>query len=395
MSKVFDDITGGQTGGGIPEWKPFEKEQFGKMPKSRKGFTLTGIGVDGGKGTVPDPKPAPAATEADGAEGGKGAVPDPKRGKGFTLTGIGVDGGKGMPPAPKPAPAATKADGVEGRKGVTLTGIGKEGGKVIAPVLKPAPAATKADGVEGGKGTDGTAGAATGLAGKPGMPPRGDGFYDWYADLVRKEYERRARDREEQEGRLKREKTMALVGAGLGAISDAYNNARYGTPYPDPAGSLSGKWRERYDRLLEGRRKDSMEYLGAMAKLEDLRSNMDYRNDAIQYRKDTLDLRNREEERRVNVAKANIEYTMARTGAIKSREDVDLRIAEAKIALMNAGVREKEASAEAKRIVSQSQAYKNYKNGDAAVTRARNAVSGRKANPMGGSNTGKKPNPMR
>ena len=372
MSKVFDDITGGQTGGGIPEWKPFEKEQFGKMPKRGKGFTLTGIGVDGGKGMPPAPKPAPAATKADGVEGRKGV----------TLTGIGKEGGKVIAPVLKPAPSTTKADGLEG-------------GKVIAPVLKPAPAATKADGVEGGKGTDGTAGAATGLAGKPGMPPRGDGFYDWYADLVRKEYERRARDREEQEGRLKREKTMALVGAGLGAISDAYNNARYGTPYPDPAGSLSGKWRERYDRLLEGRRKDSMEYLGAMAKLEDLRSNMDYRNDAIQYKKDTLDLRNREEERKVNVAKANIEYTMARTGAIKSREDVDLRIAEAKIALMNAGVREKEASAEAKRIVSQSQAYKNYKNGDAAVTRARNAVSGRKANPMGGSNTGKKPNPMR
>ena len=254
--------------------------------------------------------------------------------------------------------------------------------------------------------------------------PRGEGFYDWYADEVRKEYEQMAKDREAEEKRLKRQKRFSVIGDGLSAMHEAYSYGRGIEPIAPPT-SLSAKWRERYDKLRDDRHKSNMEYLNAMSKLENIRDNVDYRNETMQYKKDALDLRKKEEERRVNVAKAQIEYTLARTDAIKSKEDIDERIAEAKIALMNAGVEEKKANAEAKRIVSQSQAYKNYaqaKNGGSSgggrmsdyttkedvvydnrgrvVTRTKTRTANghtttttKKANPMGGS-TGSKRNPM-
>lgn len=239
--------------------------------------------------------------------------------------------------------------------------------------------------------------------GSPSKPPRGEGFYDWWADRMRKEYEEDDKYREEQEKKLERQKLFAKIGTGFSAFSDAYNNSRYGTEYSDPSKSMANKWRSRYDKLRDDRHKRNLDYLNGMSKIEEMRGRSDYRQNELDYKNDALELRKKEEERRVAVAKANIEYTMSRTDAIISKEDVDYRIAEAKIALMNAGVKEKEASAEAKRIVSQSQAYRNYKQGNAAEIRAKNAGRGKisrsssvkKANPMGSSNTGKKPNPMR
>lgn len=119
----------------------------------------------------------------------------------------------------------------------------------------------------------------------------GEDFYQRYLDELRKE---RDRDRERyarDEERLKRQKLFAAIGGGLSAMHEAYSRARGVTPLTDSATSITGKWRERYDRLIDERRKSDQAYLKSA-----LEAMVGKRNS--EYQSELLRLRQKEEERR-------------------------------------------------------------------------------------------------
>lgn len=169
---------------------------------------------------------------------------------------------------------------------------------------------------------------------------------------------------EEKKRRMRAMRTAAMVG-NLGNVMSAFANLYYtdkGAPSMQIPKPVIPDYMTFNDRVTQARRAAASEEL-----------QRERLNAESSYRKESLALRMKEEERRQATAKAQIEYTLNRADAIKSKADVDAAIATAKIALMNAGVEEKEANAEAKRIVANSQAYKNYAQGNAATTNASTA----------------------
>lgn len=172
-------------------------------------------------------------------------------------------------------------------------------------------------------------------------------------DVLNKDKVKKDEDIAKREAALKRAKKFTTIGDALSAFHTAYSNAR-GVQSMVPAGtSLSGKWRERYDNLMKEKDANEQAHLQNLQKLQQMKDTADYQTRS-------LSLREREEDRRQATAKAEIEYKYSRADAIKSKADLDAAVAEAKIELMRAGMSEKEASAQAKLIVANSTAAKNY-----------------------------------
>ncbi len=85
-------------------------------------------------------------------------------------------------------------------------------------------------------------------------------FYDTYFEAVRKEYNSDEGRLEKEEKRLKRQKLFAAIGDGLSAMHEAYSHSRGVTPVTSPSTSLTGKWRERYDNLVNERKKNNLAF---------------------------------------------------------------------------------------------------------------------------------------
>lgn len=180
-------------------------------------------------------------------------------------------------------------------------------------------------------------------------------------DLLNKDKARKDEDIAKREAALKRAKTFATIGDALSAFHTAYSNARGVQPMVPAGTSLSGKWRERYDNLQKERDANEQAHLQALMRLQNMKDTADYQSQS-------LALRKQQEERLQATAKAKIDYDLSRADAIKSKADLDAAVADAKIRLMEAGMSEKEASAQAKLIVANSTAAKNY----AQAEKARN-----------------------
>lgn len=85
-------------------------------------------------------------------------------------------------------------------------------------------------------------------------------FYDTYFEAVQTEYDSDKGRLEKEEKRLKRQKLFAAIGDGLSAMHEAYSHSRGVTPVTSPSTSLTGKWRERYDNLVDERKKNNLAF---------------------------------------------------------------------------------------------------------------------------------------
>lgn len=169
-------------------------------------------------------------------------------------------------------------------------------------------------------------------------------FYNWMRGEAQRQYaEDKARDAE-REKRLKRQKLFATIGDGLSAMGEAYNNARYGTPYSDPQKSLSNRWKEKYDKLLEERSKRTKGYLTDMERLENLRYNEEWRKQQQEYRNDQLQLKKEEADRKKALSEAQVE----RIKAQQAKDEKQIAYYDAYIHYLERGMRVKEAAAAAK-----------------------------------------------
>lgn len=89
-------------------------------------------------------------------------------------------------------------------------------------------------------------------------------FYQTYLEELKKDQEQETERLEKEEKRLKRQKLFASIGDGLAAMHEAYSYGRGVTPITNPSTSLSGKWRERYDKLVDERKKNRQAYTKAV-----------------------------------------------------------------------------------------------------------------------------------
>lgn len=210
--------------------------------------------------------------------------------------------------------------------------------------------------------TGGATGTAPGAASS--IPIMTEGYEQYLRNLERLEEQKRDRLAEDKE-RLKRQQLFATIGDGLSAFHEAYNNTRGIKPITSGK-SMTGKWQERYDKLMSDI--DKSDLASAKDKLEAAYRGMRLRQ--MQQQQDRLD----------RVAIASAEEKAAKIEKFKSEEDIKRAESEVKIELMRAGIEEKQASAKAKIIVANSQAYKNYAQGD----KAKNGGSGSGGGSKGG-----------
>jgi hypothetical protein len=210
------------------------------------------------------------------------------------------------------------------------------------------------------------AGGATGTApsAASSIPIMTEGYEQYLRNLERLEEQKRDRLAEDKE-RLKRQQLFATIGDGLSAFHEAYNNTRGIKPITSGK-SMTGKWQERYDKLMSDI--DKSDLASAKDRLDTAYRGMRLRQ--MQQQQDRLD----------RVAIASAEEKAARIEKFKSEEDIKRAESEVKIQLMQAGIEEKKASAQAKLIIANSQAYKNYAQGD----KTKNGGSGSGGGSKGG-----------
>lgn len=127
-------------------------------------------------------------------------------------------------------------------------------------------------------------------------PPKED-FYGWYLKELEKDHDREEKRIDEDEERLKRKKLFATIGDGLSSLHEAYSYARGIEPVSRPQ-SLTGKWRERYERLNNERRANRQAYSKAALEALNGKRRDDIAERQEEYQNKSLELRNREEERR-------------------------------------------------------------------------------------------------
>ena len=96
--------------------------------------------------------------------------------------------------------------------------------------------------------------------------------------------EKRIADEEE---RMKRNKLMTTIGDGLSAFHEAYSHARKQKPLT--SGSLTGKWRERMDRLQAERNANHLALINAQMNIKNARDLEKYRNDSMKIRQQQQD----------------------------------------------------------------------------------------------------------
>jgi hypothetical protein len=94
--------------------------------------------------------------------------------------------------------------------------------------------------------TGGATGTAPGSASS--IPIMTEGYEQYLRNLERLEEQKRDRLAEDKE-RLKRQQLFATIGDGLSAFHEAYNNTRGIKPITSGK-SMTGKWQERYDKLM-------------------------------------------------------------------------------------------------------------------------------------------------
>jgi hypothetical protein len=114
--------------------------------------------------------------------------------------------------------------------------------------------------------TGGAAGTAPGAASS--IPIMTEGYEQYLRNLERLEEQKRDRLAEDKE-RLKRQKLFATIGDGLSAFHEAYNNTRGIKPITSGK-SMTGKWQERYDKLMSDI--DKSDLASAKNRLETMRA---------------------------------------------------------------------------------------------------------------------------
>ena len=108
--------------------------------------------------------------------------------------------------------------------------------------------------------------------------PRGEGFISWALDRTKADHDARERELASDEDRLRRNRVLATIGDGLSAFHEAYSKMR-GTPVLTGGESLSGKMRERYDRIKAERAANDQAYINAALRLNEAQSRADERRE--------------------------------------------------------------------------------------------------------------------
>jgi hypothetical protein len=114
--------------------------------------------------------------------------------------------------------------------------------------------------------TGGATGTAPGSASS--IPIMTEGYEQYLRNLERLEEQKRDRLAEDKE-RLKRQQLFATIGDGLSAFHEAYNNTRGIKPITSGK-SMTGKWQERYDKLMSDI--DKSDLASAKNRLETMRA---------------------------------------------------------------------------------------------------------------------------
>lgn len=135
----------------------------------------------------------------------------------------------------------------------------KDGGK--SEGVKMEEEAAKAGGATGT-----TPGTTPGAASS--IPIMTEGYEQYLRNLETLEEQKRDRLAEDKE-RLKRQQLFATIGDGLSAFHEAYNNTRGIKPITSGK-SMTGKWQERYDKLMSDI--DKSDLAAAKNRLETMRA---------------------------------------------------------------------------------------------------------------------------
>lgn len=134
-----------------------------------------------------------------------------------------------------------------------------------------------------------------------------DALYRKTLDDYLRELEEDNKRIDEDEKRLKRNRLFATIGDGLRAMHEAYSYGR--GIAPDSGGvSLTGKMRERLDKLQADRKANKLAYLNAWEKVNNAKTLADYRKGQLDIRKQQQDRLALEQENKGKIAEARQKY---------------------------------------------------------------------------------------
>lgn len=241
-----------------------------------------------------------------------------------------------------------------------------------------------------------------------------ENFYQTYFDEIERDHQKEKERLEKDEKRLKRQKLMAVIGDGLSAFHEAYSRARGVEPISASA-NLSGKWRDRYDRLMSERR--NADYSYAKSKLDAMAGKRrdELTEQQAKYQQELLELRKKEEERRQITANNNVgkqdwleKYQQGTLDIKKEQLEIDRLYKSGQISKMERDAASNELRAQASYLRAQNGGGRvggyttetvitrdNKGKETGRTTKRTPAVdSGKKGNPMGSQGGGKKRNPM-
>lgn len=136
--------------------------------------------------------------------------------------------------------------------------------------------------------------------------PEEDLYKKAYDDYMRFLEDDDKRIADEQE-RMKRNRLMATIGDGLRAMHEAYSYGR--GIAPDSGGvSLSGKWRERMDKLEAERKANRLAHMNALEKMSNAKALADYRKGQLEIRQQVQDRLALEQKNKGKIAEAKEKY---------------------------------------------------------------------------------------
>lgn len=200
---------------------------------------------------------------------------------------------------------------------------------------------------------------------------------DYHKSLEESEEDRRLREKRER-----RDSFIAGLGDALSTFNKAYSYAAGVEPMD--TFSASSAMRERFDKAKAERDRNSDRILHYLSELDRLNG----RKAEASYRQERLKQYQQQQDRLDRLAEAKVEADVAKVEKFNSDKEIKQKESEVKIELMQAGVEEKKASAKAKLIVANSQAYKNYMQGDKAARSGNGSSGGRHSNNNTSTNDG-------
>lgn len=155
--------------------------------------------------------------------------------------------------------------------------------------------------------------------------------------IARTLYESGKPSPEEEERQRKRERSRAIlsaIGDGVSALSNLYHTSKYAPDMSTPDSSLSGKAKERYDRLVQVRKENEARYNNAIlrARQGDYEMNMKEREiarkEAADAAKDAREAKRYEEQVKAKLEEIEIRRAQAQTAADKAAADAEYKKAQ-------------------------------------------------------------------